>query len=158
MNSLILAIILTLVPLVELRGGLPVALLNASQEHISTGAIFAIIVLLNILLIFAIFLFLDYLHKFLIEWKWYRKTFEFYLRKTQRRTEKFQKSHESIGFWALFLFVAIPLPLTGAYSGVLISWLLGLDRKKSIIAIAFGVLVAGIIIYAGTLGITSFLG
>jgi len=57
----------------------------------------------------------------------------------------------------LFIFVAIPLPLTGAYTGTFISWVLGLDRKKSILAISLGVLTAGIIIYFSTLGIISFL-
>lgn len=75
----------------------------------------------------------------------------------QKRIEKFEKSHNSIGFFALFLFVAIPLPLTGAYTGTFLSWVLGLDRRKSIISITLGVLVAGLIIYFGTLGIISFL-
>ncbi len=158
MNSLILGIILTILPISELRGGLPVALINASKNNISSLTIFVIIVLVNVLMIFVAFLFLDYLHSVLIKYNFYKKFYSFYLKKMQKRIEKFEKSHDSIGFLALFLFVAVPLPLTGAYTGTFLSWILGLPRKKSIIAISLGVLVAGIIIYFGTLGVTSFLG
>ncbi len=158
MNSLILGIILTLLPISELRGGLPVALLGAKDLGISPILIFVIIVILNVLLIFLIFLFLDYLHSKLLKFNSYKRFYLFYLGKMQKKIEKFEKSHDSIGFLALFLFVAVPLPFTGAYTGVFLSWILGLERKKSIISIAFGVLVAGIIIYLGTLGFISFLG
>lgn len=157
MNSLILAIILTLLPLVELRGGLPVALINANKYGVSQYLIFLIIVVLNILLIFAIFFFLDYLHKKLMNYSFYRKFYSFYLRRMQNKISRFKKSYTSIGFLALFFFVAIPLPLTGAYTGTFLSWVLGLNRKKSFIAIALGVLTAGIIIFLGTLGFISFL-
>lgn len=157
MNSLILAILLTLLPLVELRGGLPVALINASKYGVSQLAVFLVIVLLNVLLIFVIFFFLDYLHKHLINFKFYQKFYSFYLKRMQKKIDKFEKRHNALGFFALFLFVAIPLPLTGAYTGTFVSWVLGLERKRSILAIASGVIVAGIIIYLGTLGIISFL-
>ena len=58
-----------------------------------------------------------------------------------------------MGFLALVLFVAVPLPGTGAWTGCLASWLLGLERKKSILAIACGVLIAGIYVLLGTMGI-----
>ncbi|MBS3084777.1 small multi-drug export protein [Candidatus Pacearchaeota archaeon] len=158
MNQIILAIILTLLPIVELRGGLPVALLSASKENISPILVFAVIVLFNILLIFAIFFFLDYFHKIFLKFEFYKKFYSFYLTKMQKKIDKFEKAHNSMGIFALFLFVAIPLPLTGAYSGVFLSWIMGLKRKKSILAISLGVLTSGIIIYIGTMGITSFLG
>jgi len=157
MNSLIIAVILTLLPLVELRGGLPLALINASKYGVSQLTIFLIIVLLNIFLIFLIFFFLDNIHKIFMRFIFYKNFYSFYLKKMQKKIIIFEKSHNSIGFFALFLFVAIPLPLTGAYTGTFLSWILGLERKRSIIAIALGVLTAGVIIYLGTLGIISFL-
>lgn len=51
------------------------------------------------------------------------------------------------------IFVAIPLPGTGAYSGTFLSYLLGLDRKWSFVAISFGVLIAGILVSIISLGI-----
>jgi uncharacterized membrane protein len=53
---------------------------------------------------------------------------------------------------ALTLFVAVPLPVTGAWSGCLVAWTLGLDRKKSILAISLGVVIAGLIVFFGTIG------
>jgi len=88
--------------------------------------------------------------------KIYRKSFEFYLKKIQKKVDKFEIRYNKLGFIALMLFVAIPLPGTGAWSGCLLSWILGLERKKSIIAIAAGVMIAGLIILFGTLGAISF--
>ena len=84
--------------------------------------------------------------------KIYKKLSEKYLRKFQKRVDKFEKKYEAGGFLALILFVAVPLPGTGAWSGCLVSWLLDLDRKKSILAIGSGIIIAGILILLGTLG------
>ena len=157
MNSLILLVLLTLVPLIELRGALPLALISAESQNIPSLLIFFIIVSLNILLIFFVFFFLDNLHKSLLSYKLYKKFYGFYLKKAQKRIEKFERAHNEIGIYALFLFVAIPLPLTGAYSGAFISWIMNLDRKKSIAAISAGVFTAGVLIYLGVQGVISFL-
>jgi uncharacterized membrane protein len=60
---------------------------------------------------------------------------------------------KNLGFLALALFVAIPLPMTGAWTGALIAWLLGLKRWKSFIAIAFGVIIAGILVTLISVGL-----
>jgi len=52
------------------------------------------------------------------------------------------------------LFVALPLPGTGAWTGSLIAWALNLKRNRSFLAIAFGVLIAGLIVLILTLGIS----
>ncbi|MBQ7645297.1 MAG: small multi-drug export protein, partial [Spirochaetales bacterium] len=52
------------------------------------------------------------------------------------------------GLLGLMLFVAIPLPITGAWTGTIGAWVMGLDRKKSILFIILGVLVAGIVVSA----------
>jgi len=157
MNPLIWAIILTLLPLIELRGGLPLALVYASKNNISTFPIFILIIFLNILLIFLIFFFLDFIHKILLKNLHYKKFYGIYLKSMQKKIKKFENHHKSMGFFALVILVAIPLPLTGAYTGTFLSWILNLDRKKSIFAISLGVLIAGLIIYFGTEGILIFL-
>ena len=71
---------------------------------------------------------------------------------------KFEKHIGSrFEFIALCLFVAVPLPMTGAYTGTVIAWLFNLERKKSYISLALGVLIAGIIVTAVTLGIKNIL-
>ena len=147
------AIILTLMPFTELRVGLPIAIIYAIDKNISIFLIFSLIILLNILLIFFVFFFLDHLHSALMNIKIYKKTYNVFLKKFQKKVDKLEKRHEVLGFLALTLFVAIPLPGTGAWTGTLASWILGLNRKKSILAIALGVLIAGIFILFGTLGV-----
>lgn len=152
---LLYAILLTLFPGTELRFGLPIAMLYAQDNGVSLILIFLLIVLINILLIFFVFFFLDHLHKWLMKFKLYEKFFKASLKRFQKRVDKFEKRHDTLGFLALTLFVAIPLPGTGAWSGSLVSWILGLDRKKSILAIALGVSIAGLLIFLGVLGFMS---
>jgi len=152
---IIYAILLTILPGTELRLGLPIAILYAKDNGISLILIFFLIVLINLLLIFFIFFFLDYLHKGLMNLKFYERFFRASLKRFQKRVDKFEKRHEILGFFALTLFVAIPLPGTGAWSGSLISWILGLDRKKSILSISLGIIIAGLLIFLGTLGFLS---
>ncbi len=150
--KLIYALILTIMPITELRIGLPMAIVYAMEHNIPIMFIFSLIVLLNILVIFFIFYFLDHLHKIFMNFKFYRKFFEAYSKRFQKKVDKFEKRYKTLGFFALVLFVAVPLPGTGAWTGCLVSWLLGLDRKRSILAISLGVLIAGILILLGTVG------
>lgn len=149
---LIYALILTILPISELRGGLPLAIIYAIENNIPIIFIFSLVILLNILVIFFIFYFLDNLHNVFMKFRFYKKFFEFYIKKFQKKVDKFEKRYKTLGFFALVLFVAIPIPITGAWSGCLVSWALDLDRRKSIVAISLGVLIAGIIVLLGTLG------
>tara|TARA_Y100000296_G_C5175324_1_gene259735 strand:+ start:1191 stop:1670 length:480 start_codon:yes stop_codon:yes gene_type:complete len=151
--KLIYALILTIMPVTELRVGLPIAITYAIDKNIPIFLIFSIVVLLNILVIFFIFYFLDNIHKIFMNIKIYRRIFHKFLEKFRKKVDKFEKKYESLGFLALVLFVSIPLPGTGAWTGCLVSWLLGLNRKKSILAISLGVIIAGILVLLGTLGI-----
>ena len=150
--ELIYSLILTILPVSELRLGLPLAINYALEEGIPIFYVFSLIVLLNIAVIFFVFYFLDNLHKIFLKSKFYRRVFEIYLKRLQKKVDKFEKRYESLGILALTFFVAIPLPGTGAWSGSILAWVLGLERKKSIAAIALGVIIAGILILLGTLG------
>ena len=154
---IIYAILLSILPISELRGGLPLAIIYARSNNIPVILVFLLIVSFNILAIFIAFYFLDKIHHLFLRIRIYKKFFEGYLKVIQRKIDKFEKKYSAIGFLALTLFVAVPLPATGAWSGVLISWLLDLDRKKSILAIALGVLIAGILVLLGTLGLLNLL-
>ena len=152
---LIYALILTVMPVTELRAGLPLAIVYARENSIPLLLVFSLIVLLNILMIFVIFYLLDTAYKLFKNIKFFKKFVALYLNRFQKKIDKFEKKYETIGFLALVLFVAVPLPGTGGWSGCILSWLLGLDRKKSILAIAAGVSIAGTIIFIGTLGFIS---
>lgn len=154
--KLIYAIILTIMPVTELRAGLPIAIVYAMEHNIPVMLVFLLIILLNILMIFVIFYLLDLAYKVLRNIEFFKKIVGKFLKRFQKKVDKFERKYETLGFFALVLFVAVPLPGTGAWSGCLISWLLGLDRKKSILAIASGVFIAGMFILFGTLGFINF--
>jgi len=107
----------------------------------------------NILIIFPIFFFLDNFHNKLMKLSFYRRLFNAYLRKLRKKVDDFEKKKAVYGFAALMIFVAVPLPGTGAWTGTIIAWILGLERKKSIISIALWVIIAGILIGLATLGV-----
>lgn len=157
-SKLFYAIIFTILPITELRIGLPIAISYALENNYSIFSIFLLIVLINILIIPIIFFFLDYLHKYLLRLNSYKKIFGSFLQHFQKRIDKFEKKYDLLGFIALVLFVAIPLPGTGAWSGALLAWILGLKRKESIFSIALGVLIAGILILFGTMSFVKIFG
>ncbi len=155
MNELILGLLLTILPVTELRIGLPIVLDYAIKSGLSVWPFFLLVLLANILIIFFIFFFLDFIHVRLLNWKFYSRNFEKVLVRIQKKGHKLETKMRDIGFFALVLFVAVPLPGTGAWTGCLIAWLLDLDRKKSIFSIALGVIIAGILILLASLGLFS---
>ena len=68
-----------------------------------------------------------------------------------RIRRKLHKKVEKYGYFGLTLFVAVPLPITGAWTGTLGAWFFGMDKLKSTLAILLGVLIAGIIVTIVTL-------
>ena len=153
--SILFYIFISMLPVIELRGGLPLAINYALQNNIPIFLVFFLIVLSNILVIFFIFYFLDNLQERLMKNSAYKKMFNFYIKKMQKKVDKFEKKYSSLGFLALIIFVAIPFPGTGAWTGSLVSWILGLDRKKSIFSITLGVMIAGILVFLMMLGFLS---
>jgi len=88
-----------------------------------------------------------------MKFKFYRKTFGFFHKRAEKKSKEVDKNMKNLGYLALCLFVAIPFPITGAWTGTLISWVLGLNKIKSFFAIALGVIIAGIIVSLVSLGI-----
>lgn len=145
---------MSMLPFTELRLSIPYAI----AQNANPLAAFTVCVIANIFVILPIFLFLDYAHSKLVRIKLYARVSEFFLRRIRPRSVKVKEKMALYGFPALMLFVAIPLPVTGAYTGTIIAWLLGLNRKKSFIAIAAGVMIAGIIVTLASSGVLAVLG
>lgn len=143
MNYIIKAVILSLLPIAELRGGIPYAAAN----DLNIFAAFGICVGANILVIPLLYLFLDTLHKPLYRINIYKKLFDFWVVRTLNKAEQKVGRY---GYWGVMLFVAIPLPVTGAYTGTLAAWLLNLDKKKAFWYLALGVVIAGVIVSIAT--------
>jgi uncharacterized membrane protein len=99
----------------------------------------------NILPIPFILLFFHYAEKFLRNYKFWTKIMDWLFAKTRRRADAKIRKYEHLG---LLLFVAIPLPFTGAWTGALIAYLFDLKFTKSLITIFVGVIIAAAIMIA----------
>ncbi len=151
MNKIFWAILLSMSPIAELRGGIPY-ILTLSELTVSNILFLAsACIIANVFVVLPIFFFLDFLHVKFMHIGFYRKTFDFFIKRIQKKSRNLEPQINKYGYIALAVFVAVPLPMTGAWTGALIAWLLGLNRKKSFAAIALGVLLAGIIVTIITL-------
>ncbi len=130
---------LSLLPISELRGAIPFAYLRGAPlipaYLVSVGT--------NALVGPLVFIFLSTAHRLFTRMAWYRRFFEYTVEHARRKTEG--KVHR-YGYWGVMLFVAIPLPITGAYTGTLGAWILGLDRRRTCLAVLGGVIISGIIV------------
>ena len=145
----LIVFLISMVPLIELRGAIPYAV----GFKLPLLPSYIIAILGNMLPVPFIFLFA----RKILEWgknkKITKKFFTFCLEKGNKGGKKLQEKAGRNVYFALFLFVGIPLPGTGAWTGTLAASLLNLDFKKSIIAIMGGVVLAGIIMGVISLGI-----
>ena len=149
-NYLIIFLI-SMVPLIELRGAIPVS--QAMKLPIIPSYI--ICILGNMIPVPIIYLFA---RKFL-EWGQNKKIIggicRFFLEKGTKAGDKLQSKAGRGIFLALLLFVGIPLPGTGAWTGTLAASFLNMKFKQTVIAVMLGVLLAGLIMMAGSLGLFS---
>jgi uncharacterized membrane protein len=139
MNPILKIIIFSLLPLSELRGSIPIGL----SSGLPLSLVFPIAVLSNALVFPIFYLFLTFIHDLLMKLKLYRKIFDYFLEKTRK---KVGPQVEKYGYLGLTLFVAIPLPVTGAYTGTLGAWFFEMKKRKSFFAVFLGVIIAGIIV------------
>lgn len=129
--------IISLLPILELRGGL----IAAALLKISMVQAIPICIIGNILPIPFILLFIKQIFKWLKKTKIFRPLIEKLENSAMGRSDKIKKGE----FWGLVLFVGIPLPGTGAWTGALIASLLDIDIKKSSLAILLGIALATVI-------------
>jgi len=139
-------IILCLLPISELRGGIPYAYKISQIPIIPT---YIMCVATNTLVGPLLYFFLNTVHKLLIKWGPYENFFEKMVKRTQ---VKIHDKIEKYGWIGITLFVAIPLPITGAYTGTLGAWILGVSKLKTFLAVTLGVIIAGIIVTTVVLG------
>ena len=102
----------------------------------------------NMLPVPFILLFFKYVEKFLRRYKFWIRVMDWFFARTRKRADATIQRYEQIG---LFIFIAIPLPFTGAWTGSLIAYLFNLKFSKSLITIFFGLLTAAGIMIALTL-------
>ena len=148
LNYLIVFLI-SMVPIVELRGAIPVAVGMGLDPVIS----YIICIIGNMLPVPIIYFFA---RKVLIwgkDKKYIGKFFTFCIEKGEKGGKKLQEKAGRGLFIALMLFVGIPLPGTGAWTGTLAASLLDMDFKSSVLAVMLGVLIASVIMGAASAGL-----
>ena len=140
-QNCLIAFIISMVPLIEIRGAIPYALISGVPAYIA----YPVCILGNMLPVPIIFFF----SRKVLEWgkdkKVIGKFFTFCLEKGHKGGQKLKAGKMGV-YIALLLFVGIPLPGTGAWTGTLAASILDMDFKKSSAAVMAGVVLAGTII------------
>lgn len=134
-------------PLIELRGAIPLALFQYQFDPLPA---FGLAVIGNLLPVAPLLLGLNALMRFAHRFPILAQGLAWWAKRTQRRQAS---SFERLGAVALVLFVAIPLPATGAWSGCLAAVLFGVPFWVAFPLIALGIVLAGILITLGSLGL-----
>ncbi len=128
-------VVLTFVPWVELRGAVPLAVQQGERVYLP------LVLLTNLLIFWPTYYGLEWVYERFPEGGWIH-------RKLERIRHKAHPLVERYGVLGLAVFVAIPLPGTGAYSGSAASWLLDMDVRHAFLAVCLGVLGAFGIVWA----------
>ena len=133
--------LLSLLPVSELRGGIPYAILHNIPWYIAWPFASAV----NALAAPLCWLFLSSIHRLFYSFSWYHSVFD---RFVERARGKLHKEVEKWGTLGVAVFVAIPLPATGAWTGTIGAWVLGLSKRKTLLAVILGVAIAGAVVTA----------
>lgn len=142
-------LICSMIPIIELRGGIPMG----AAMGLPWWQNYLLCVLGNMIPVPFILLFI----RKIIDWmagskvKFFAKVAGWLNRKAEKNTEKIQK----YGFWGVALFVAIPLPVTGAWTGSLVSATIKLKFWKALLSCLIGVLISGAIMTLASYGIVA---
>lgn len=154
----LIVFLVSMVPLIELRGSVPIGLSPLLGEALPILPLYITSIVGNMLPVPIIFFFARKVLVWGSDKKYIGNFFKFCLEKGEKGGRKLEEKAGRGLYVALFLFVGIPLPGTGAWTGTLAASLLDMDFKKSIIAIISGVILAGIIMGLASAGVFGALG
>ncbi|KYK30330.1 MAG: hypothetical protein AYK19_18465 [Theionarchaea archaeon DG-70-1] len=145
MDTLLKLIFVSLLPWIELRGGIPLGVsMGLNPVHV-----FVICTVTDIVLIPVLLVFLRYIMPIILKIEFINRFYQWNVVSTLKRYERYKK-WEELG---LALFVAIPLPFTGVYSGTFVSYLLNFKKREAFVSVASGAVMAGVVVTALSVGI-----
>ena len=127
-------------PIFELRGAIPLGCQLLGMSAI--GKVYFLSFLGNLIPVLPLLLFFKYFFHHLENIKFIGRFFKWWFHRVERKS----KLVERWGFWGLVLFVAIPLPVTGAWTGTVAATLFEIKVKRAFLAISLGVAIAGVIV------------
>ncbi|MBT3355792.1 small multi-drug export protein [bacterium] len=143
----IATMIIAMTPIFELRASIPIAITVLEMHPLSAylWSVFG-----NVLPVLIIVFLLEKVSSFLsTRFECWKKFFDWLFARTRKRVHK---QIEKYGDWGLFFLVAIPLPVTGGWTGALAAFLFGIKKVKAIPLITLGIMTAGVIVLLLTLG------
>lgn len=150
-GKMLMTLVISMVPVIELRGAIPIAVGNGLDWRIAIPlAIIGNLIPVPFIIVFIKRVF-----------AWMRKVskrLDRIVTKIENRAQKKMGTVQKYAFWGLFIFVAIPLPGTGAWTGALIAAMLDMRLKRAFPSIALGVLAAGIIVAFVSYGAGALIG
>ncbi|MEO0250893.1 MAG: small multi-drug export protein [candidate division WOR-3 bacterium] len=131
--------VVSMLPVVELRGAIPLGVFSYNFSLIK-----ALLLSLsgNLLIVFPLVFLMDFIERQFKRVDFLDKLLQKIFSRARSKAEKIRR-YELLG---LFLFVAIPLPGTGAWTGALVAYLLGMDKWSALLSISMGVIVAGLLV------------
>jgi len=147
MDPYLYVFLISIVPWLELRGSIPIGILMG----LDITKVFLVSLLGGILVIPVLFIAFDHIFPIARRIKVIDRLYMIWETRVHRKYEKYA-DWEMLG---LMLFVAVPLPGTGVYTGTFLAFLLGLNRKWSFFAIALGAAIAGILVSLISVGLKS---
>lgn len=130
---------ISMLPISELRGAIPVAIHTYKMPVLQS---YFVSVFGNLIPPVLILLFLHPFSRFLSRWSPFKKFFDWLFSHTRSRSQIVEK-YKTLG---LAIFVALPFPVTGAWTGSIAAFLLGMDFKHALTGVTIGVLTAGVIV------------
>ncbi|MCP4571262.1 MAG: small multi-drug export protein [bacterium] len=137
-----------MLPIFELRGAIPA---GYAMGMTNTYLIYALAVAGNFVPVIPIITLLGPAERFLRRWKFFDRFFDWLFKRTVSRSNLIKK-YESLG---LILFVAIPAPVTGAWTGAVAAYLFKLPLRMAVPCIILGILIAGVVVTLVSLGVVT---
>jgi len=143
-QAILILIAVTLIPALELRASIPVGVFWSTHifgetAQLSWPIVVLVCIVANIILGWMVFLVMGPVFTLLRKWSWFDRRIWPILEKTQHKIHPYVEKYGEIG---VAVFIGIPLPGSGVYTGAFGSYLLGLDRRKFAVANVIGVLIA----------------
>ncbi len=155
LTQTIILVLVTLIPALELRASIPFGIFGKEQFGIVPGLmswplVAAVCMAANIVLGWTVFWLLGPLLHWLERFAWFRRRLEPILQRAQNKIKPYVDKYGELG---VALFIGVPLPGSGVYTGAVGAFLLGLDKRRFAIANLIGVLIAGTLVTAICLAI-----
>ena len=133
-------VLMCIAPIAELRGSIPYGILVAKLPWL---IVFSVCSVANFLVAPLVYLFLDKIVHLFLVFGWFERFYNHYITSAQRRAEPYLKKY---GAYGLILFIGVPVPGSGVWTGTVIAYILGMKKKTLFLSAFAGSLLAGAIV------------